>query len=451
MRRPRAALVGFGEVNTPRDVVERKCAQARDALERLGLDLICTQPVSDVPDGTQAARAVETLSGQQFDVLVLCLAGWIPSHAVVQVATEFAHKPMLLWGLAGWTEGDRLVTTADQAGTAALRKPMADLGYRFKYVYNSPGRPFPVGRIDAFARAAMAESLLKHARIGLMGFRDMNLYGTLYDGVSLRARIGPEVETFELLEVMQRMDSLAAHAVEEVVDRVKADWIFETPAEGETLRKGARFYLALRQKVEERGYEAVSLSDVDGMKKLARFPPSMVFMLLANEMGVCTIPETDVPGAVTQLVTKYLTGQIGAYLEFYEFMEDRVLMGVPDYVPAEVTDGPVTVRPAAFGEFSAGILNVSKVKTGRVTLCRLASTGDRYTMHMVTGEAVQPRKWEEAGWSPPAPHLPGLEIVLDVPVQDFAQKVMGQHYIISYGDNTEAFRDLCGLLGVDIV
>lgn len=451
MRRPRAAFVGFGEVNTPRDLIERKCAEARHALEGLGLDLVCTQPVSDVADGSQAVRAVEILSREQFDFLVLCIAGWIPSHAVVQVANEFAHKPMLLWGLAGWTEGGRLVTTADQAGTTALRKPMADLGYRFKYLYNCPGRSVPAGKLAAFARAAMAESLLKRARIGMMGFRDMGLYATLYDGVSLRSKIGPEVETFEMLEVMQRIEGLEPGAVQDVVARVKARWVFERPTEDETLRKGARFYLALRQKVEERGYEALSLNDVDGMRKLAKFPPAMVFMLLANETGVCAIPENDVLGAVTQLVTKCLTGQTGAYLEFYEFMEDRVLMGVPDYVPAEVTDGPITVRPAGFGEFSTGILNVSKVKTGRVTLCRLASTGDRYRLHLATGEAVAPRKWEEAGWSPPAPQLPGLEILLDSPLEEFAQEVMGQHYIISYGDNTEAFADLCMLLSVDVV
>lgn len=41
-----------------------------------------------------------------------------------------------------------------------------------------------------------------------------------------------------------------------------------------------------------------------------------------------------------------------------------MLAGVPDFVPEEITDGKVTVMPAAFGELSEGILNVSKVKTG---------------------------------------------------------------------------------------
>ena len=155
-------------------------------------------------------------------------------------------------------------------------------------------------------------------------------------------------------------------------------------------------------------------------------------------------------GAVTQLITRYLTSQVGAYLEFYEFMEDGVLMGVPDYVPTEIVDGPVTVMPTAFGEFGEGLLNVSKLKTGEVTIARLGYSGNEYSMHIATGQAITPQKWEEAGWEPPAPQLPSLEIKLDCPIDDFAQKVMGQHYIISYGNHLEALKDLCSILKVKI-
>lgn len=53
-------------------------------------------------------------------------------------------------------------------------------------------------------------------------------------------------------------------------------------------------------------------------------------MLLHEEDGVCTVPENDLLGAVTQLMAHYLTGQAGAYLESYEFMGHGMLMGVPD-------------------------------------------------------------------------------------------------------------------------
>ena len=72
-------------------------------------------------------------------------------------------------------------------------------------------------------------------------------------------------------------------------------------------------------------------------------------------------------------------------------------------------------------------------------------------MHIVTGEAVEPRNWEEVGWEQPSPQLPSLEIILDTPIDDFAQKVMSQHYIVTYGDNTEVLKDFCKLTGIEII
>ena len=81
--------------------------------------------------------------------------------------------------------------------------------------------------------------------------------------------------------------------------------------------------------------------------------------------------------------------------------------------------------PAAFGELSEGILNVSKVKTGELTMCRLAYADGEYYLHMVKGTGITPRRWEECGWTQPAPQLPGLEVLLD-DVEDFADKVACQ-------------------------
>ena len=446
----KAAFVGFGEVNTPIDIIINKCKTAEENLKKEGLDLISVYPITDDYEEKDIKKAVNALKGQEFDCLIVCIAGWIPTHAVVKVTEYFREKPMVLWGLCGWVEGDRLVTTADQAGTTALRKTFYDLGYTFKYIYDIVGTPSKTKAVYNYALAASAAKKLRHAKAGMAGYRDMNLYGTLYDGGSLKRETGAEIETFEMLEIEQRYQKITDDEKQAVIDKAMSKWKFLKPANPESMKKAAGYYLAVKQICDERGYDAISLKDVDGMKKLLGFPPAPIFMLLADEAGLCTIPENDSLGSITQLMVKYLTGQCAFYLEFYEFFTDRVLAGVPDYVPAEVTDGGVTVMPAAFGELSEGILNVSKVKPGKVTMCRLTSVDGEYYMHMVTGEGIIPRKWEEAGWTQPAPQLPGLEILLDN-VEDFTQKVMCQHYIISYGDNTEAIKNLCDILGVEII
>ena len=453
IRNIKAGFVGFGEVNSPQDLIKRKCLAAQQALQERNIELISTEPVTDDPERKDEMRAVADLLREDFDFLVVCVAGWIPSHTVIDVIQHFSHKPMVLWGLTGYMDGDRLVTTADQAGTTALRDPMDALGFRFRYIYDTIDAPYAgADQVKRFGEVARAISLLKHAKIGFMGYRDMTLYATLVDGASLRRVIGPDIEVFQMLEVVQKMDALDPGEIAAVVAELKDEWTFEAPIPDSTLETGVRMYLAVMEKVAERGYEAISLVDVDGVKKLLHFPPAMPLLLLADKGSVASIPENDGLGAVTQLIVRYLTGQVGAYLEFYEFFADRLLMGVPDYVPSEVVNGPVRVLPwPGFGGLQDGILNVSKVKTGKATICRLASRGDKYTMHIVHGEAVTPRKWEEAGWEPPAPRLPSIEFIPECSVDKFAQQVFGQHYILAYGDHRQVLENLCMLLGIEVV
>ena len=444
------AFVGFGEINTPQEIIVKKCSAAAASLEAEGLELLSVFPVTDDPGEADVKKAITGLSKNDFDALVLCVSGWIPTHAVISIAEQFRHKPMVLWGLCGWIENGHLVTTADQAGTSALRKTMVDLGYCFKYIYDIIGKPSHSKDVTNFAIAATAAKRLRCAKIGMGGYRDMRLYGTLCDGASLKRVTGIEIETFEMLEMVQRYEKISQDEKQSVVDYMKNNWTFINPAKSEGLLTAAGYYLAVKQIADERGYDAISLKDVDGMKKLLGFPPAPIFMLLSDLAKASTIPENDCLGNATQLMVKYLTGQCGAYLEFYEFFEDRVLAGVPDYVPAEIVDGQLTVMPAAFGELSEGILNVSRVKTGLLTMCRLTYTDGKYFMHMVIGEGVTPRKWEEAGWTQPAPQLPGLEILLE-DTGSFTQNVMCQHYIISYGDNRAKIYDLCKILGITVI
>lgn len=447
----KAAFVGFGEVNTPIDVIIRKCQKAEQDLSAQGVELCSVYPVTDDPAESDVRKAISVLQGQDFDCLVVCIAGWIPTHAVVKVCEQFREKPMVLWGLCGWIESDgRLVTTADQAGTSALRKTFKDLGYTFTYIYDIIGKESNTRKVAQYCAAASAARKLRSAKVGMAGYRDMNLYGTLCDGPSLKRVVGPEIETFEMLELQQRFEAITDAEKDAVIAKEMASWHFLKEAKPESKRLAAGYYLAMKQIIDQQGYDAVSLKDVDGMKKLLGFPPAPILMLLSDAAKVSTIPENDCLGNVTQLIIRYLTGQCGAYLEFYEFFEDRVLAGVPDYVPAEITDGPTTVIPAAFGELNEGILNVSKVRTGLLTMCRLFAEDGKYYMHMVTGEGITPRKWEECGWTQPAPQLPGLEILLE-DTEKFAQNVMCQHYIISYGDNTQIIQSLCDILGITVI
>ena len=445
-------FVCFGEVNTPIERLQMKHDEALQVLSNLDYEFVDAGLVIDDPEYKTADAAVAKLQGLDMSCLVVCVAGWIPTHAVIRVTDPYRHVPMLLWGLCGWKENGRIITTAEQAGTTALRPAFEALEYTFKYVYNIIGKPYPIKKLNSFLAACCAKKNLRSARVGTMGYRDMLLYGTQYEGNSMRGQIGVEVEPFEMLEMVQNMESLDPAQIAEGVCFVKENWVFKKPCDDSVIESGVKYALAITKKIKERGWEAITLIDVDGMKKLLGFPPAMVFMLLEHYCNVLTVPENDVMGAVTQIIMKYLSRQIVPYLEYYEFFENSMLIGVPDFVPKAATAGDVTVLPAAFGLLNASLLNVSKVKTGYVTCARLVYLKGKYKMHVYTAEAKEPPAWNEYGWDDPAPQLPSLEVFPDsCTVEEFAQKVSSQHVIVAYGDFTEELRDFCRMLDIELV
>ncbi len=444
--------VCFGEVNTPVERLQMKHDEALEALKKVADDVVDGGLVIDDPEYRTADAALEKLAGQDMSCLVVCVAGWIPTHAVIRVTDKYRHIPMLLWGLCGWRENGRIITTAEQAGTTALRPAFEALDYTFKYVYNIIDKPWPMEKISAYLAACRAKHQLRNARVGTMGYRDMLLYGTQYEGNSMRGQIGVEVEPYEMLEMVRTIDTLEQADIDAGVAFVKENWKFEKACDDSVIVQGVKYALAISRKIRQRGWEAITLIDVDGMKKLEGFPPAMVFMLLEHYCNVLTVPENDVMGAVTQLIMKYISGQTVPYLEYYEFFENSMLIGVPDYVPKAATKGDVTVLPAAFGLLNASLLNVSKVKTGYVTCARLVYLKGKYKLHVYTAEAKDPPAWNEFGWDDPAPQLPSLEVFPDsCTVEEFAQKVSCQHVIVAYGDYTEAIRDFCNMMDIELV
>jgi L-fucose isomerase-like protein len=446
-----AGFVGFGEVNTPKEIIERKCKESIDLLSSLGIVVKSTDPVSDDPEGSQAERAAEELKKMEFDFLIVCIAGWIPTWAVIKTIESFKHRPVLLWGLSGDKMKDRFITTAAQAGTTALRKTMEDMGFRFKYVVNRMEEEISREQITSFAMAAHASTRLHSATIGMAGCRDMRLYGTLYDASSLKGKIGIEVEHFDLLEISRYMGEVSQKEIGPCIRHILKNWKFIRQPHQDTIYKTVKLYLAFKKKISERSYDAISYSDVDGVKKLFGFSPAGALTLLHDKNKISSIPENDSMGAVTQLITSFLTGNPAAYLEFYEFTQTGALMGVPDYIPGGIVEGKVTILPTSFGGFGEGFLNVSKLKTGQVTLARLANNGSDYFLHLINGTAKIPLRWEEAGWAPPAPQLPSLEIDFDGDTEQFIQTVLSQHYIISYGNQLQLYKDFCSIHNIRII
>jgi L-fucose isomerase-like protein len=444
---PIAAFAGFACTSYPREVTRKL---ARDALARVRATKVKVIDAGFSQTHAESQAIVDKLHAQDFDLLIVCVSSWIETPVVITVVREFRHKPMLLWGLGGYTRKGSLVSPAAQAGTPPIRAMMDTLGVKYKYVWEHPNTPIRVERVHDFAVVAKTVRDLSRARIGMMGYADMGLYMTMFDGPSLRAKIGPEVDVFDMLEVEQTAAKIGRATISRTVGRVRREWKFDQPVAGSTLERLASIYCAVDKLITERGFSAISLKCVEGMKKYMNFPPCLVLSMLGDR--VPAICEDDAMGLVTQLMLKGITGQATTFMETYEFFEKSILMGVCGFAPGSYVCGRKLASVyGGWGGLNEGVMNVSPLRMGTVTLARLGYRGDRYSLHVASGKAVDPGKWEELGWNPPAPQFPGIMFKPEVPVHDFAHKMPAQHYLMVYGDLREPLADLCNLLGIEML
>ena len=86
-------FVGFGEVNTPVEVIIRKCKAAEAALKAEGLDLVSVYPVADDYEEKQVKDAVKRLCAEQFDALQKSFTSAEKIFSVLDIEPDVVDEP----------------------------------------------------------------------------------------------------------------------------------------------------------------------------------------------------------------------------------------------------------------------------------------------------------------------------------------------------------------------
>jgi len=427
-------------------VLKEIIEHAKETLCSLGIETVIEAgPVINLSD---VNGAVEKLRREDVDFITALIPAWAEPPMIVNTLKPFFNKPILLWTLSSIQKEDVLIAPAGAAGMSAVMYPLKVMGAKLKVVFGNPESHHVRDEILRFARAASAVNKLNHSRIGIFGYADMGSYTAGFDQASLRSKIGVEVEDYEVHRLLLRADDIKDEEADDFISKQFKSWKIDKEVTKEDLRKAVKVYLALKSIIEERRFNAVSMKCVYGLPIYYNITPCIPLALAGAQVPV--VCESDVLGLVTELIMDFISGQRSVYLEFYDILSDRVLMGVCGMIPQSALEETPRLYKYAWGKLS-GLMIVGSMKTGKITLARLASAGDRYTMHITVGEAVKPRTWHEIGWQLEAPVYPSLEIILGDRIGEFTENILAQHYHLVYGDYTKELIELCKLLGVKVI
>jgi len=449
MEEVKVGLVHLGFFAYPREYLERRSQECRELLEENGFKVNFSQLVV----GREAAEeCLADLKKADMDLLILNFVSWTNSPPVIHIAQNFKSLPILIWGTGGRTDqtSGSLVSPASVAGITAALFPLKNIGAHFFTVIDEPNQPSKIEEIKRIGRIAKAITLLKKARIGIAGYADMGLYTAMYEGLSLKEKIGVEVEEFSLLEIAQAMEKITPQKVAIFKDQLTREWQFETQVDDEVLMQTAKVYLVMEEWVRNKKYDGLSVKCVDGMSKMMGVTPCIPLSLLAD-LVVCTC-ECDVPGMVTELMLKYISdGKTPTFMEHYEIFDNKLLTGVCGFAPLSWCHLPPRINSFGWGGFT-GLANTSKVKAEHLlTVARLSSFGSHYRLFVSRVKAYVPPLWEELGWPQPPPRFPSLELEPECGIEKYIQEISAQHCILVEGDFVQDLVDLGKLLDIEVV
>ncbi len=447
MMRPRIALLSCGEAVYPEAWLLQRIAEIRDGLAAREVEIAVSATVLDEPD-VEPTRAF--LRGRDLDLVVVHFVSWHITSYLVPILQEIPGVPVLAWATSGLIDpSGKLHAPAAPAALTALLPMLREMGVRYKAIAETPGQPHRFDEALGFARAAATARRLRRSRIGLVGYADMGLYTCAYDRTALAARIGIDVEDHFSYEIGQRMEQAESERVEEAVRSIRERIDFENDVPAEVLDRVARLYLVLADKSSERRLDGISIKCVQGVTRYMGVNPCVAQSLLAGP-DLSVICECDAHGLVTNVMMSLLTGQTTTFMEHYEFFDREVLVGTCGFLPIGLSEGRPTARATNLGDFFKGMGMTSRLKEGPVTVARLFRNGEGYGMFLGRAQARRPGKWIELGWEEPTPDFPSLTLDVGSPVQDYLERVPGQHVILAHGDHVGSMRDLCGLLGLEV-
>jgi L-fucose isomerase len=442
----KAGYVPFGTMFYEPANLKKISARAEKQLQDAGIELVKTGPVFG--EDKEPQRAIAELKAADWDFLFVNIINWIDVRGVTRVLLEFRDRPMILYSLGGFTEGDTLISPAAGAGTTALRYPMERWGMRFKYLFNAPDSPMDIEGILSFGRAAQVARRLRRARLGMIGFNDMGLYSTDFSVVKLREQIGPEVESLDMLQLERKMEALEAGAVGKEIKRVTAHWEYPLgEPKPEVVERAFRLYLATVELCREKGFDAFSFKCVDGVDLALDVVHAVPASLVASA-GYPYVDENDIGNLTAELMLKWLSGKQVMFLEHYEHHPEWILLGEDGYCPSDFIEGKPQIKPVET-VLLGGIVQCSRMKIGRLTLACLSEDSEGYRMHIVSGEGKEPPQWVEMGV--PLPPWPSMRFYPDSTVRSILDHVQSQHFAAVYGDYVQPLKDLCTLLNIKVV
>jgi L-fucose isomerase-like protein len=260
-----------------------------------------------------AEQAAERLRAEQIDFLLLQTAGCSIGEQILPLARVAPR--MGLWATPEpHSDGDiKLHSFVSMSHFASiLVQTLESEHIPFKWFYGHVEteefqRPFGIS-----VRALTAVKNMRQARIGWFGGLAPGFINMRFDTERLRDKLGVTVWRHELSDLIERAKGYDPEPVTQTSKEIYAAASAVRVSESAAFDRVTRLYLAMRDTVNEHGYDALAVSCWSEFQESFRIAPCMAYSWMGSEDGVAVSCEGDVYGAISMYLLNLLTGAHGS-------------------------------------------------------------------------------------------------------------------------------------------
>jgi L-arabinose isomerase len=458
--KPRIGLLGIMQELYDKmvpGITEHQAEYARRVATRLEevADVEFIRPARNREDIEEIVREY---SARGLDGIAIVMLTYGPAMRTVRVLLETPLPLMLAniqperavtaaWDMADLTYNQGIHGAQDQANA------LVRAGIPFSVITGEWQSAEFADEFAEWARAAQTVTALRTTRIAQFGYPMNGMGDILYDPPALLRRLGPLVVNEDLGALHARMQAIDEQRIDGLIAQHAERFAVSPDLPRESHVYAARFELALRDVLEQKGYRAYSahFDSVGGDGRFEQLPLLAASNLMADGYGYAA--EGDMNTAALMCASQTLIGD-AQFSELYalDWELDSIFvshMGEGNWKVAR-KDRPVRLidRELGIGGLGNPPTTVFSAEPGPATTAALVPLeGEAYRLLIGHGEVLD------------TPELPNVEMPYfhfrpKAGIKDFMDDWLRlggpHHFVTNLGDQTGRWRRLAELLDVEL-
>lgn len=425
---------------------------------RQTLDVVFPGIVYDVGD---ARRAIREFILEEVDCALAMYLSWANDFALNRFLRDLPPMPVLY----AWRMRDRVTLGdthdedefAEYLSCGGLVGALEGSGDVARYsrpmmeTFSGTWEEILV-RLNHFAGAARARTLLKESHVGLLASYNEIMWSTYVDPYSVFMQVGPELNFLSVAELCDQIAAVPEEEARAKMETLKAKYPVRPDVDEEKFLASVRATMGMERQAEAHHADLLVLNDVDSVlfDKVGLRPG---FYPTDESVRTVIVPEGDVGGGLIAYMLRLLAGGHIHFIEpFHVDLPSDTFegghAGPNDYTaPGGQTQVARDVRFAKTKYRYAGAPFAWHVfPQGLHTMAHLSQRGGKFVLAVTLVESL-----------PEEPHLATYSHGRFRPVGQSCRALFDrlikigvtQHFALAAGDCTEAVMDLGSMLGFE--